>query len=89
MAKSWLKYDNVIIFSGRIGRDKGVGKYTTIHNTTVDYVIGSGNMIQFLNFFEVLDYNPLLSDIHCALHTSFEFPSFDRQTTSETKKVKE
>lgn len=39
------KNNHVIIFNGRMGEDEGIGKVTTTHNTTIDYVIESQKFV--------------------------------------------
>ena len=56
------------IFNGRLGEDCSIGKPTTTHNTTIDYLLGSPVIMQNVVPFKVLDYDPLLSDVHCGLH---------------------
>jgi hypothetical protein len=37
----------------------------------VDYLISSSNLFSVNKNFDVLDYDPLFSDVHCALQFSF------------------
>ena len=60
----------MFIFDGRMGDDCGVSKTTTTHNTTIHYVIGLPLLMQFVKCFKILDYDALLSDVHCGLHTN-------------------
>ena len=73
------KNNNVVIFNGRIGDDMGTGKCTTTYNTTIDYVIGTCNIVKHVKKFKVLDFEPLYSDVHCGLQTILEFPCVMRQ----------
>ena len=62
------------MMNGRVGNDKGIGRYTFVGSrgrSLVDYVLSSQNMFQFVNFFEVQEPN-ILSD-HCLIKFSFEF----------------
>ena len=39
--------------------------------SVVDYLISSSNLFSVNKNFDVLDYDPLFSDVHCALQFSF------------------
>lgn len=67
------KNNQVFIFNGRLGEDSGVGRHTTTYHTTIDYFLGSPSLMQLVENFKVLDFDPLLSDVHCGLHTQFSF----------------
>ena len=67
------KNHHILIFNGRVGDDCGVGKVTITYNTTIDYVIGSQNLIKNVTQFKILDFNPLYSDVHCGLLTRVKF----------------
>ena len=65
------KNNLVCIFNGRVGEDYRIGKATTVHNTVVDYIIGTPNLFTKVVDFKVLDFDPLLSDVHSGIHVSF------------------
>ena len=68
------------IMNGRVGDDSGIGRYTFVGHTgssVVDYVLGSQEMISFVNSFEVQEPNTL-SD-HCLVSFSFEFGAVQMQ----------
>ncbi len=67
------KNHQVYIFNGRLGEDCSIGKPTTTHNTTIDYFIGSPMIMKKVEVFKVLDYDPLLSDVHCGLHARIKY----------------
>lgn len=67
------KNNSAIIFNGRVGNDMGIGKFTTTYDTTIDYVIGYHNILIYVKIFEVLQFEPLFSDVHCGLQTMLEF----------------
>lgn len=48
------------------GVDRGVSK-ATMYKTTVNYVIGSWDLTRYVTQFDVLDFDPLFSDVHCRL----------------------
>lgn len=67
------KSSNLFIMNGRIGQDKGIGKYTRIDttgNSLVDYVIGSLNMFRVIADFSIggklpeSDHLPLEFSLH-------------------------
>ena len=68
------KQTGLRIFNGRFGNDKGIGKYTFIGSrgsSLVDYVMGTQNLFQFIENFDVSEPN-ILSD-HCIVSFSFVF----------------
>ena len=56
--------NKICIFNGRCGNDRGIGRATTTHGSVIDYVIGSPYLMSAVQEFDVLDFNPFLSDIH-------------------------
>ncbi len=38
------------------------------NNTTIDYFLGSPVIMKYVVVLQVLDYEPLWSDVHCGLH---------------------
>ena len=74
------KNNQVFIFNGRLEEDCGVGKSTTTYRITIDYVLGSPSVMQLVETFKVLDYDPMLSDIHCGLYTKFIFKCQSKET---------
>ena len=58
------KNNKLCIFNGRCGNDKGIGRATTTANTVVDYVIGTPFLLSRVAKFDILDYDPLFSDMH-------------------------
>lgn len=68
------KQTGVRILNGRVGDDRGVGKFTFVGSrgsSVVDYVLTSQNLFDHVYKFEVQDPN-ILSD-HCLISFSFEF----------------
>lgn len=66
----------LIIANGRIGADAGIGRITC-HNrnhgrSTVDYMIASPELFPLVSRFEVQDFCPLLSDVHCPVVASID-----------------
>ena len=62
--------NNVCIFNGRLDEDLRIGKPTTTHGTLVDYIIGSPSLLNNVQEFRILDYDPMYSDIHCGIHVA-------------------
>lgn len=63
------KTRNLYICNGRVGLDATLGKVTSKGVSTVDYVIGSPEVLYRIDQFHVIDFDPLFSDIHSGLHT--------------------
>ena len=59
---------NMFICNGRCGNDKHIGKTTCKNKSVVDYLISSSMCLSLLKQFEILDFSPLYSDVHCPLH---------------------
>ena len=62
------------IINGRVGADKGIGKYTFVGSrgsSVVDYVLSSQDLFKCIKHFQVHDPN-ILSD-HCLLTFSLSF----------------
>jgi hypothetical protein len=55
---------NIHIVNGRIGNDSYVGKTTCKSASLVDYVIASPELFPRFKKFDVLDFDPMLSDCH-------------------------
>jgi hypothetical protein len=60
------------ILNGRVGSDKGIGQTTCKDSSLVDYVIGSAELVQHVNSFKVLPFDPMLSDCHNPVHITFK-----------------
>ncbi|CAG2199234.1 unnamed protein product [Mytilus edulis] len=58
----------LLIVNGRLGKDKGIGALTCKNTTIVDYCILSPELFPYISEFEVLPFDPMLSDVHNALH---------------------
>jgi hypothetical protein len=64
------KSNNLCIANSRIDKDKNISKKTCNDLSVVDYLILSSNLFSVIKKFDVLDYDPLFSDVHCALYSS-------------------
>lgn len=81
------KNNNVVIFNGRIGDDMGAEIYTIIYSTTIDYVIGTYNIVKYVKTFKVWDFEPVFSDVDCGLHTMLEFSCESRQSRGQSRNL--
>ena len=69
---------DLYIGNGRLGRDRLIGCKTCKGVTVVDYVILSPSLFTFISEFEVLPFDPMISDAHSGIHfllTSKFYPS--------------
>ena len=67
------KSANMYIVNGRFDNDALQGKATCDNVRVVDYVICSPSIFSYIDSFIVQYYDPMLSDIHCAVNTTFEY----------------
>ena len=81
--------NNVIIFNGRLGEDCGEGNFTTTYNTTIDYGLGTWNIVKFVKNFKILNFDPLCSDVHRGLDTRLEFKCVAAGQATECVKQEE
>ena len=57
-----------------MGQDKYLGNCTTTKGSIVDYVIGSAHLLPTVNEFNILDCDPMFSDIHFPIQLSLQQP---------------
>lgn len=81
------KNNNVIVYNGRLGEDRGIGRATTTYGATRDYVIGSWDLASLVTQFVVLIYEPFSSDVHCGLHTQLRFCVVEKSIVVVTTNV--
>jgi hypothetical protein len=66
------KSNSLYIANSRIGKDKKILVKKTCNDlSVVDYLIISANLFSVIKNFDVLDYDPLFSDVHCVLQFTF------------------
>ena len=58
---------NIQIINGRLGKDAKLGKHTTRNLSVIDYTLTTPDLFDDIKDFDVLDFNPFLSDVHCPL----------------------
>ena len=61
---------NLYIANGRLGSDKFLGSKTCKASTVVDYAILSPLLFTAVKEFQILLFDPMLSDVHCGIHIS-------------------
>ena len=66
------KNNHIFIFNGRVGENHRVGKASTVYSTLVDHVIGSPVLFTKIKNFKVMNFDPLLSDVHCGFQVNFK-----------------
>ena len=79
---------NVQLVNGRCGEDKTIGKMTCAQASTIDYVLGSTNLFQYISNFKIEEFDPLLSDKHCVVNVELSpLTNCDIQNGSEVSNV--
>jgi hypothetical protein len=63
---------DIYIINGRCGKDADTGAPTCMGTSTVDYFIASPAVFTNINNFEVLEFDELLSDVHCPVSMSLD-----------------
>lgn len=61
------KNNNLFILNGRTGRDKNMGKLTFRNQSLIDYTLATSKCAPFINDFDVLETDMLMSDGHSIL----------------------
>lgn len=61
-----------------------MGKFTTRNNTTIDYCIANPNLFYELSHFEISDFNPILSDVHCPITVGIKAKLWNEQEQKES-----
>ena len=62
---------SLVIMNGRVDADKDIGKITNVKaHTIVDYCISDIELLPFVSNFEIHDFDPCISDLHCRLFMS-------------------
>ena len=76
---------NLIIMNGRFGKDNQIVKKTCKDSSTVDYIIISTNLAEYVSDFDVLVFDPILSDIHCPVYAALTIETINKQSTINDK----
>ena len=72
------------MFNGRLGEDCGIYKPNTTYHTTVDCFLGSQSIMQLVEILKVLEFDPMLADVHCGLHAKFWFICLSKGTIAKS-----
>ena len=56
---------DIHVVNGRCGADSYIDRKTCKISSVIDYVFMSSELFPSIHYFEVLEFDPLLSDIHC------------------------
>ena len=59
---------NLFIANGRLLSDKGIGHTTCKDASMVDYLLLSLNIINIITDFEIIDFNPMFSEVYNRVH---------------------
>ena len=62
----------MLIMNGRFGKDFNVGDKTCKNSSTADYIIITPSYIESIFDFEILEFDPLISDVHCPVYADFK-----------------
>ena len=71
------KFTNIRFVNGRCGTDANIGKSTCNSGSVVDYVLLSDVNFPKVRHFDILEFDPLLSDVHCVLELCLNFESLN------------
>ena len=58
--------------NGLYGADKNVGHFTCKDASAIDYIIVSPNLTRSLVDFQVLEFESILSDVHCPVYLNID-----------------
>ncbi|CAG2212781.1 unnamed protein product [Mytilus edulis] len=64
----FCKRCNLFIANGRLFSDNGIGHTTCKDASMVDYLLLSPNSFNITTDFEIIDFNPMFSDVHNRVH---------------------
>ena len=54
-----------MLVDGRCGADSYIGGRTCKNSSVINYIIMSAELFPSIHYFEVLEFDPQFSDIHC------------------------
>ena len=66
---------NFFVANGRICSDQGIGRTTCKNVILVDYLLLLPYMFDVITEFEIIDFNPMFSDVHNRLHFCISIPA--------------
>ena len=59
--------NNLFILNGRLGQDRGIGRFTFRNASVIDYMLATAPVLEKLTNFEILEVDPIFSDGHSQL----------------------
>lgn len=65
---------NLFIGNGRLFSDKGIGRTTCKDASLVDYLLLSPSIFDIITDFEIVEFDPMFSDVHNRIHFTLSFP---------------
>ena len=68
------KNNNLFILNGLLGNDRQIGQFTFRQVSVIDYTLASGELLQNINKFEIVERSSLFSDGHSLINLSLIFP---------------
>ena len=80
----FCKSNAMYIFNGRVGTDRYAGNFTTTKNSIIDYVIGSPFILSITDGFKIAPFDPMFSDIHCAIEFSLKQATLTHKEAKQT-----
>ena len=79
--------NNLIILNGRCGGDNSKGAFTFRNCSVLDYSIASHDFLKHVHDFNVIDLDPIFSDGHSLICTTFCFNHFLPVCYTEPKEI--
>ena len=73
---------SICIANGRLGKDKYIGKTTCKDASLVDYLLLSPNLFDYISDFEIIDFDPMFSDVHNRIHCVIDFAHSETMHTN-------
>ena len=83
---SFCKNQGLLIGNGRIVHDRHLGNYTATESSCLDYVLLSPGLLSKVLYFEVNNFDSLLSDMHQGIDLTLKFACFKNIQKSQPKK---
>ena len=69
---------DLFIANGRVGSDALIGRATCKNVSVVDYAVCSANVLRSITDLYVIDFDPMLSDVHCAVCLTLRSENIDK-----------
>lgn len=80
---------NLCIGNGRLGHDMSLGKKTCKGSSVIDYAILSPLLFTAVKDFEILPFEPMVSDAHCGVRLSLSYNTSlnEQQQENDTENI--